>query len=132
MFLTFQGSTCTLFIGTRFLPMRKQRRRSASQLISTFVFATWILQFLIFCSPLFQASSFLLWLYRPVCVRPGQKTGRPFFFHIAAHCMIDNGCNHHRSYCECDFYPSLCLLLVFHISFEPVCEKTNNLGSDQV
>ena len=48
---------------TGFLPMQKQRRRSASQLtaklISAFVFATRIVQFLFFLNPKFQASSLL-------------------------------------------------------------------------
>ena len=38
----------------------------------TFVFATWIVQFLILLNPKFQATSLLLLLYRPVCVRTGQ------------------------------------------------------------
>ena len=33
-----------------------------------FVFATWIVQFLFYLNPKFQASSHLLWLYSPVCV----------------------------------------------------------------
>ena len=28
---------------------------------------------------LFQASSYILWLYSPVCVRPGRKPRRPVF-----------------------------------------------------
>ena len=46
--------------------MRKQRRRSAlvtAKLISTFVFATWIIRFLYFLHPEFQTSSHLLWQY---------------------------------------------------------------------
>ena len=43
------------------LPMQKQRRRSVTaQLISTFVFATQIVQFLFYLNPKFQDSSFLL------------------------------------------------------------------------
>ena len=42
------------------------------KLISAFVFATWIAQFLVFLNPKFQASNHLLWQHRPVCVRPGQ------------------------------------------------------------
>ena len=30
-------------------------------------------------NPKFQASSHLLWLYRPVCVGPGRKPRRPVF-----------------------------------------------------
>ena len=47
--------------------------------ISAFVFATWIVQFLYFPNPKFQASSHLLWLYSPVCARPGRKPPRPVF-----------------------------------------------------
>ena len=43
----------------RFLFMRKQRRRSA-ELISTFVFAIHVYQFLIFVNPKFQVCSLLL------------------------------------------------------------------------
>ena len=49
---------------TRFLHVRKQRRRSASQktakLISAFVFTIRIVQFLFFQNPKFQASNNLL------------------------------------------------------------------------
>ena len=64
---------------TGFLPRRKQRRRSASRLISAFAFATRIVQFLFYLNPKFQASSLLLSLYRPVCVGPGRKPRRPVF-----------------------------------------------------
>ena len=40
-------------------------------------FATQIVQFLLYLYPNFQASSLLLSLHRPVCVRPGQKSRRP-------------------------------------------------------
>ena len=42
------------------------------QLISAFVFAIQIVQSFFFLIPYFQASSHLLWLHKPVCVRPGQ------------------------------------------------------------
>ena len=45
------------------------------QLISAFVFTIRIVQFLYYLNPKFQPSSRLLWLYSPVCVGPGQKTG---------------------------------------------------------
>ena len=64
---------------TDFLNILKQRRRSAAQLISAFVFATRIVQSLFFLNPKFQASSHLLWLYSPICVRPGRKPRRPVF-----------------------------------------------------
>ena len=50
-----------------------------AQLISTFVFAAPIVQFLLILNPKFQASYLFLWLYRPVCVGPGQKPCRPVF-----------------------------------------------------
>ena len=49
------------------------------KLISTFVFATRIVQFLYYLNPKFQASNHLVWLYSPVCVGPGRKPGRPVF-----------------------------------------------------
>ena len=52
-----------------------------AKLISAFVFATQIVQFLFFLNPKFQASSLLLTLYRPVCVRPGRKPRRLVFSH---------------------------------------------------
>ena len=64
---------------TRFLPMQKQRHISCAvtaQLISAFVFATRIVQFLFFLNPKFQAASFLLKLYRPVCVGAGLKSAQ--------------------------------------------------------
>ena len=36
-------------------------------------------QFLFYLNPKFQASSLLLGLYRPICVRPGRKSQRPVF-----------------------------------------------------
>ena len=50
-----------------------------AKLISAFVFATWLVQFLYFLNTKIQASSHLLWLYSPVCVRPGRKPRRPVF-----------------------------------------------------
>ena len=50
-----------------------------AKLISAFVFAIRIVQSLYYLNPKFQASSHLLWLYSPVCVRPGQKPRRPVF-----------------------------------------------------
>ena len=52
-----------------------------AKLISTFVFATRIVQFLFYLNPKFQASSSFLSLYRPVCVGPGRKPRRPVFSH---------------------------------------------------
>ena len=44
-----------------------------AQLISPFVLATQIVQFLFFLNPKFQAAGLILWLHRSVYVRPGQK-----------------------------------------------------------
>ena len=54
-------------------------REVTAKLISAFVFAIRILQFLYYLNPKFQASTHLLWLYSPVCVRPGRKPRRPVF-----------------------------------------------------
>ena len=70
-----------------FLYMGKQRCRSAvvtAQLISAFVFATSIVQSLYFLNLKSQASSHLLWVYSPICVRPGRKP-EDRFSHDAAH-----------------------------------------------
>ena len=48
------------------------RSNSTAQLISVFVFATRIVQFLYLPNPKFQASSYLLWLY-------SRKPRRPVF-----------------------------------------------------
>ena len=50
-----------------------------AKLISAFVFATRIVQFLFYLNPKFQASSSFLSLYRPVFVGPGRKPRRPVF-----------------------------------------------------
>ena len=44
-----------------------------AKLISAFVFATRIVQFLYFLNPKFTASNHLLCLYSPVCVGPVRK-----------------------------------------------------------
>ena len=54
-----------------------------AKLISVFVFATRIVQFLFYLIPKFQASSSFLCLYRLVCVRPVLKQ-HCCFFHEAA------------------------------------------------
>ena len=50
-----------------------------AKLISVFVFAIWIVQYLRFLNSNFQDSSHLLWLYSQVCVRAGLKPPRPVF-----------------------------------------------------
>ena len=62
-----------------FLHMRKQTQISFAKLISAFVLATRKVRSLFFINPNFQASSYLLWLYSPVCVGPGQKPQRLIF-----------------------------------------------------
>ena len=77
--------------------MQKQMRRSVAvtvKLISAFVFATQIIQFLFFLNLKFQASSLLLWLYMSV-VRVGfvsDLIGTPedWFSRIMAHMILIN------------------------------------------
>ena len=57
-----------------------------AKLISAFVFATRIVQFLFYLNPKFQASSSFLCLYRPVCVGPVRKP-HCWFSHEEAHIM---------------------------------------------
>ena len=59
-----------------------------------FVFATRIVQFLLYLTPKFQASSLLLCLYRPVCVGPVRKP-HCWFSHEAA--QMDELWTTHRS-----------------------------------
>ena len=56
---------------TGLLHIRKQRRRSAAQMISAFVYAVRIV------NP--STTSHLLWLHNPVYVGLGQKPRRPVF-----------------------------------------------------
>ena len=67
-------------------------------MISAFVFATWIVQFLYFFYAKFQASSFLLWQYRPVCVGPGRKPKLLIFSRTGSNASI-------RKTCPCSVYP---------------------------
>ena len=61
-----------------------------AKLISAFVFATMLVQFFYFLNTKFQASSHLLWLQSPVCVRPGQKPRRPGFSQRGSyHLLLD-------------------------------------------
>ena len=72
---------------TTFLPVKKGADQlwsnctacSNCKLISVFVFATQIVQLLLFLNLKFQDSSFLLKLQRRVCVGPGQQSRRPVF-----------------------------------------------------
>ena len=71
------GGQLSLVLGKRLFAYAKTKAQISfavtTKLISAFVFATWIEQSLYFLNPKFQASSHLLWLYSPVCVRPGRK-----------------------------------------------------------
>ena len=54
----------------------------------------WIVQSRYLLNPKFQASSYLLWLYSPVCFRPGRKPRRPVFsqrgsFQITSNCHTE-------------------------------------------
>ena len=62
-----------------------------AKLISIFVFGTWIVQYLYFLNTKFQASSHFQWLYKLVCVRPGQNP-HCWFSHVAAHLIILSKC----------------------------------------
>ena len=68
---------------TRFLPKAKSKVQIScavtAQLISTFDFATQIVQFLFFLNPKFPASSLFLRLYRPVLFRPVGKIPKTGF-----------------------------------------------------
>ena len=58
-----------------------------AKLISAFVFTTWIVQFLFYLNPKFQASCCFLCLNRPVCVGPVWKP-HCWFSHEVAHITI--------------------------------------------
>ena len=59
-----------------------------AKLISAFVFATRIVQFLPYLTPKFHASSSFLCLYRLVCVGPVRKP-HCWFSHEAAHFLLN-------------------------------------------
>ena len=60
-----------------------------AKLISAYVFATRIVQYLYFLNPKFPASSHLLWLLRLVRVGPVRKS-HCWFSHNVAHIVIKN------------------------------------------
>ena len=76
---------------TNNLHRRKQKTRISfavtAKLISVFVFATRILQFIFYLNPKFQASSSFLCLYRPVCVGPVRKPHCWFSHELAQLCF---------------------------------------------
>ena len=55
-----------------------------------FVFATGIVQSLFYLNPKVRASSYVLPLYSPVCVRPGRKARRPGFSQRGSYISDDN------------------------------------------
>ena len=75
---------------------RKQKTQISfavtAKLISAFVFATGIVQFLFYFNPKFQASSSFLLLCRPVCVGPVRKP-HCWFSHEAAHLLAKRTLN---------------------------------------
>ena len=54
-------------------------KNKTAKLISAFVSVIRIVNSLYYLHPKFQATSDLLWLYRPACVGPGRKPRRPVF-----------------------------------------------------
>ena len=75
-----------------------------AQLISAFVFPIWIVQFLFFLNPKFQASSDLLSLHSPVCVGTGRNPEDRFSHNKAHICMITtHSVNRMFSYIVCSF-----------------------------
>ena len=50
-----------------------------AQMFSVFIFDTRIEEFILYIYSQFQDSSFLLSLYRPVCVRPGREPRKSVF-----------------------------------------------------
>ena len=74
---------------TNSLHMRKTKTQIsfAVTLISTFVFPTWIVQFIYFLNPKFPAFSYLLCLYSLVCVGPVQ-TPHCCFSHEVAELLL--------------------------------------------
>ena len=65
--------------GNREADQRLCFRHTDSAIPYLSVFATRIVQFLIYLNLKFPASSHLLWLYSPICVGPGQNPRRPVF-----------------------------------------------------
>ena len=63
-----------------------------AQLISAFIFATRIVQFIFFLNLKFQAFSHLQWLYMPVCVKPGRKSRKPVLSRRGSFWYLWAGC----------------------------------------
>ena len=64
-----------------------------AQLISAFVFSTWIVRSLFYLelNPKFKFSSNLLWLYSQVCVGPDRKPRRPLFSQLGSYIKSKTG-----------------------------------------
>ena len=109
-----------------------------AKLISAFVFATRIVQFLFYLNPKFQASSSFLSLYRPVCVGPGRKPRRPVFSRRGSISKRSLNCKLWRpAMCsKCVRRACLCIFFKTHYqrvrivqqTFEPRREKTGLRG----
>ena len=84
----------------------KDADQLTAKLISAFVFATRIVQFLFYLNPKFQASSSFLCLYRPVYVGPVRKP-HCWFSHEAAHF----------------FFPIVCSRKSMHYSNNSMCNN---------
>ena len=86
-----------------------------AKLISAFVFATRIVQFLFYLNPKFQASSSFLSLYRPVCVGPVRKPQRPVFSRRGSiiSCFQTTPPSHVMTYRELKFQQFASILLQY-------------------
>ena len=95
-----------------------------AKLISAFVFAPRIVQFLFYLYPKFQVSSHLLWLYITVCVGPGRKPRRPVFSERGSICLKnianpwDDGTLRHPLTYMCSLQP--CMFYVVQLSKSPI------------
>ena len=92
-----------------------------AKLISAFVFATRIVQFLYFLNTKFEASGHFLWLYSLVCVGPGRKPRRPVFSQRGSYeNNRDSGqpaylCSLTSSFVNCCLYSRLPVVFIFKI-----------------
>ena len=109
------------------------------------VFATWIVQFLFYLNPKFQASSHLLCLYSPVCMRAGRKPRRPVFSqrgsNISGNDYVTSLPLQMAIYFNCFFSPFwiTTVLVMFelkvsmsHVMRKPAFYICKNKGADQL
>ena len=104
-----------------------------AKLISAFVFAKWIVQYLFYLNPKFQVSRDLLWLHSPVCFRPSRKPRRPVFSEQGsiAICIFQR----HYSMLEppsLDCFLQLSGILIFRYHMSHIMRKPVFGVSDQV